>query len=64
MMRSYIFTDRERSIVETFLRTGRRVEGFKMIAYRVRTFKRLAKDVELYLALKRRLAEPETAVPT
>jgi hypothetical protein len=63
-LRKYIFTDRERAIIERFLSTGERVEGFKVIAYRVRSFDRLRGDVQLYMRFKDALAKSETAVPT
>jgi len=60
-MRSYIFTRRERGIVEALLR-GEKVSRLEVakIMFRLRRFTQLARDVELYLAL-RRLAESKTA---
>ena len=61
-MRSYIFTDRERRIVEGLLRNEKvsRIDVAK-IMFRLRRFTRLAEDVELYMTL-RRIAESKTAV--
>lgn len=64
-MRSYIFTAREREVIQAFLKgkipaTGKAIG---MIRLRVRTFSKLAGDVDLYLALKRRFAESKTAKP-
>ncbi len=58
-MRSYIFTDRERKIV-TGLLIGEEVSRVDVakIMFRYRRFTQLAKDVELYLAL-RKFAESE-----
>jgi len=60
-MRSYIFTDRERRIVEALLK-GESVSSLEVakIRFRVRRFTRLRRDVDLYLALLK-LAEPKTA---
>jgi len=59
-MRSYIFTDRERRIVEAMLKgeTVSRLEVAK-INHRVRRFARLRNDVDLYLRL-RALTKPVT----
>jgi len=62
-MRSYIFTPRERKVAQAFLEgrippTGKEIG---MIRLRIRTFKNLASDVELYLKLRSRFAETETA---
>jgi hypothetical protein len=63
-MRSYIFTARERQVIHAFLKgeipeTGKEIG---MIRLRMRTFKDLARDVDLYLDLRRRLAKAEAAV--
>ena len=55
-MRAYIFTDRERAIVERFLHTGERPKGLKMIVYRTRNFGRLSSDVDLYVRLREAVA--------
>jgi hypothetical protein len=64
IMRAYIFTERERAIVERFVNTGERSKGLKMIVYRVRNFSKLSADVDLYLRLRSRLAESKPAVST
>lgn len=58
-MRSYIFTERERKILVGLL-IGQKVSRVDVakIMFRFRRFAQLAKDVELYLAL-RKFAESE-----
>ncbi|MFB0502001.1 MAG: hypothetical protein ACETVP_05965 [Candidatus Bathyarchaeia archaeon] len=58
-MRSYIFTERERKILVGLL-VGQKVSRVDVakIMFRFRRFSQLAKDVELYLAL-RKFAESE-----
>ena len=53
-MRSYIFTERERRIIEALLR-GESVSRLDVakIMFRLRRFSQLTKDVELYLTLCR-----------
>ena len=65
-MRTYIFTARERKVIRAFLDgeipgTGKAIG---MIRLRLKTFKDLAGDVELYLALRRRFAKPVRTVTT
>jgi len=65
-VRTYIFTARERTVIRAFLDgkilgTGK-VIG--MIRLRIRNFKDLAGDVELYSALRRKFAKPVRAVST
>jgi len=64
-MRSYIFTSRERSLVRKALDKRIRLKDRKLhvVMSRLRHFKELAGDVELYVRL-RRLAESEGAVST
>ena len=56
-MRTYIFTKREEKIVETFL-SGGKVDSVDIarIRYMVRSFSRLASDVQLYLRLRETVA--------
>jgi hypothetical protein len=63
-MRSYIFTEKEKALIKRFLegQIGARDRSLHVIVSRLRHFKDLARDVELYLALGRRLAESEAAV--
>jgi hypothetical protein len=63
-MRSYIFTAHERQVIRAFLdgkipATDKQVG---QIRWRMGLFKDLAGDVDLYLDLRRRLAESEAAV--
>jgi len=64
-MRSYIFTSRERVLVRKALDKRIRLKDRRLhvVMSRLRHFKELARDVELYVRL-RRLAESEGAVPT
>ena len=64
-MRSYIFTGRERVLVRKALDKRIRLKDRKLhvVMSRLRHFKELAGDVELYVRL-RRLAESEGAVST
>jgi hypothetical protein len=61
-MRSYIFTDLERRILRSWLDGKLTLKDVRLqkVLSRVRLFKTLAQDVELYLMVKRRLAEPKT----
>ena len=61
-MRSYIFTDRERKVIVGFFRGEVKASDdiMRQIVARMRSFRDLAGDVELYLELRRRLAEPKT----
>lgn len=54
-MRSYIFTMRERELLNNWLTKGTRAETLDMIIHRIRHFKNLEKDVELYLVVKEKL---------
>jgi len=56
-LRTYIFTKREEKIVETFL-SGGKVDSVDIarIRYMVRSFSRLASDVQLYLRLRETVA--------
>jgi len=64
-MRSYIFTSRERVLVRKALDKRIRLKDRRLhvVMSRLRHFKELAGDVELYVRL-RRLAESEGAVST
>jgi hypothetical protein len=65
-MRSYIFTPKERKVIEGFF-AGRVKLGddiMRQIVARLRGFTDLASDIDLYLELRSRLAEPEEAVST
>jgi hypothetical protein len=63
-MRTYIFTPREREVIRGFLKgkVAAKDHAVRVITSRVRVFKELSSDVDLYLELRRRLAEPEAAV--
>jgi hypothetical protein len=62
-MRTYIFTERERKLIERWSRgeiTGSN-RSWTQLVYRVRSATHLVSDINLFLELQRRLAEPETA---
>jgi hypothetical protein len=56
-MRSYIFTSRERNLLRKWLNEAEKAETLDMILHRVKHFKDLEKDVELYLTVKERLKQ-------
>jgi hypothetical protein len=58
-MRSYIFTDLERKVLKRWLDGEATLKDIRVqkVLSRVRLFKELAGDVELYLAVKRALAK-------
>lgn len=56
-MRSYIFTARERGLLRKWLSEGERAETLDMILHRVRRFKDLERDVELYFAVKEKFKQ-------
>ena len=60
-MRTYIFTTRERGLLRKWLNEGEKAETLDMILHRVRHFKDLEKDVELYLAVKERLKQTSSS---
>jgi hypothetical protein len=64
-MRSYIFTELERKVLKSWLNGELTLKDVRLqkVLSRVRLFKVLAGDVDLYLAVKRKLAESETAKP-
>ncbi|GEM_PF-2711228 len=55
-MRSYIFTPRERRVIQAWSR-GEKVNIVEIdrLLWRFRTFRNLASDVELYLLIRERL---------
>jgi len=63
-MRSYIFTEKERVLIVNFLagNINAKDRSLHVILSRVRHFKELAADVDLYLDLRRRLAKAEATV--
>jgi len=65
-MRSYIFTAKERAIIRMVLKKQPALKNrtFRVIIFRVRHFKELARDVELYIRLRRVLAESKGTLST
>jgi hypothetical protein len=41
-MRSYLLTEQEKNTIKEYLETGKKLEGFKVIAYRARELKQKA----------------------
>ena len=62
-MRSYIFTEKERALIRRLLegQIGVKDRALHVTVSRVRHFQVLAEDVNLYMALRRRLTEPKAA---
>lgn len=57
-MKSYIFTQRERTLLQKWLNTGQKAdETVDMIFHRVKSFRDLENDVQLYLRVKDRLKQ-------
>jgi hypothetical protein len=65
-MRSYIFTVAERKAIQGFLRgeIGFSDTVLRRLKYRMKEFRGLATDVELYMRFKAALAESESAAST
>jgi len=65
-MRSYIFTVKERDAINRFFEGKAKIgdDIMREIVWRLRSFKDLAGDVELYVRLTRSIAKPETAIST
>jgi hypothetical protein len=65
-LRSYIFTPAERRAIQGFLdrKIGFSDPVLRRLKYRVKEFRRVAEDVELYLRFKAALAESEAAAST
>jgi len=58
-MRNYIFTEREREIVEAYLKRKLKLDGFQVLAGRVRkNAKKLMSDMELLKKIMEKLEEP------
>ena len=60
-MRTYIFTEREREIIEAFIE-GKKLPSLTVarIRHRIRTFKELESDVQLYLKLHEKIMQPSS----
>lgn len=56
-MRSYIFTNRERRILNQWLTEKVRIKEVDMILYRIRIFKDLERDIQLYYRVKKAMKE-------
>ena len=46
-MREYILTPTERNIIQTFLETGQRLEGYSMLLNRVHSLQPVKDDLQL-----------------
>jgi len=57
-MRNYIFTQREREIVEAYLKGGLKLDGFQVLAGRIRrNAKKLINDMELLKKIVEKMEE-------
>lgn len=57
-MREYILTERERKILETFIKQGIKLDGFSVLALRLeRSNKKLIEDIELIKAALKKLGK-------
>ena len=57
-MREYILTERERKILETFIKQGIKLDGFSVLALRLeRSNKKLIEDIELIKATLKKLGK-------
>lgn len=57
-MREYILTQREREILTTFIETGVKLNGFSVLAIRLkRANKKLLEDMELIRAFLKKLEQ-------
>ena len=65
-MRSYIFTPAEREAIMGFLegRIDFSNAILRRLKYRMREFRRLSEDVELYLRFMDALTKSESTIPT
>lgn len=51
-MRQYIFTEKERNIIETYIESGTRLEGFNQLDYRMKAaWPKILYDLTLALKL-------------
>jgi len=46
-MRTYILTDREKEVIQTYLEKGLKLEGFNMLLHRCKQLKDIHQDLEL-----------------
>jgi len=60
-MRTYIFTEREREIIKAIIE-GKNLPSLTVarIKHRIRTFKELEFDVQLYLKLHEKIIQPSS----
>jgi hypothetical protein len=65
-MRSYVFTDLERKVLKDWLEGKLTLKDVRLqkVLSRVRLFRTLANDVELYLRVRRRLTKSKAAGST
>jgi hypothetical protein len=61
-MRSYIFTPKEREVINGFFEGDIEIgdDIMRQIVYRMRTFENLAGDVQLYLRLREAISTSST----
>jgi len=46
-MRQYILTDLEKQVIDKFLKTGEKLEGFRVLLHRCRRLQTVNEDLEL-----------------
>jgi hypothetical protein len=65
-MRTYIFTDLERRVLNEWLSGALTQKDMRVqrVLSRVRLFSTLASDIDLFMRVRSRLAKPESAVST
>ena len=56
-MRSYIFTEHERHVLKQWLESGIELEGIRMTLSRIRRFKELRKDIELFQRVTKKMEQ-------
>ena len=51
-MRTYIFTEKEREILETYLKERKKLNGFSVLQHRLKRSRRLLEDIELLMKIR------------
>jgi hypothetical protein len=56
-MRQYLLTDQERKIAQKYLKTGDKLEGFKVLLHRCRNMQVINEDLELIKRFLEKVSE-------
>jgi hypothetical protein len=56
-MRKYLLTEQERAIINKYLKTGEKLENFKVLLHRCRHMKTINEDLELIKKFLERVVE-------